>query len=99
MRLQQTLLALDTSAATSRICFWMRVLVITGAGVSAESGIPIFRGKDGYWRNLYPTKLATSEELGRDPELVWGRDRKCRLTFRIAGPKASLEAIARIYVI
>ncbi len=33
----------------------MRVLVLTGAGVSAESGIPTFRGKDGYWRNLDPT--------------------------------------------
>src|SRR5436190_23421366 len=52
--------ALDTSAATTRI-FMMRVLVLTGAGVSAESGIPTFRGKDGYWRNLDPTKLATPE--------------------------------------
>jgi NAD-dependent deacetylase len=32
---------------------------MTGAGVSAESGIPTFRGKDGYWRNLDPAKLAT----------------------------------------
>jgi NAD-dependent deacetylase len=41
----------------------VRVLVLTGAGVSAESGIPTFRGKDGYWRNLDPTKLATPEAL------------------------------------
>src|SRR5204863_22086 len=45
----------------------VRVLVITGAGVSAESGIPTFRGKDGYWRNLDPIKLATAEAFERDP--------------------------------
>jgi len=39
----------------------MRVLVLTGAGVSAESGIRTFRGKDGYWRNLDPAQLATPE--------------------------------------
>jgi NAD-dependent deacetylase len=49
----------------------MRVLVITGAGVSAESGISTFRGKDGYWRNLDPMKLATPEAFARDPNLVW----------------------------
>ena len=49
----------------------MRVLVLTGAGVSAESGIPTFRGKGGYWRNLDPAKLATPEAFARDPELVW----------------------------
>ncbi|PYJ95153.1 MAG: hypothetical protein DME62_01675 [Verrucomicrobia bacterium] len=48
-----------------------RVLVITGAGVSAESGIPTFRGKDGYWRNFDPAKLATPEAFARDPKLVW----------------------------
>ena len=47
------------------------LLVLTGAGVSAESGIPTFRGGDGYWRNLDPTKLATPEAFARDPQLVW----------------------------
>ena len=49
----------------------MRVFVVTGAGISAESGIPTFRGKDGYWRNLDPTKLATPEAFAHDPNLVW----------------------------
>ena len=59
----------------------MRVLVLTGAGVSAESGIPTFRGKDGYWRNLDPTKLATPEAFARDPQLVWDwyRERRQRI--------------------
>jgi hypothetical protein len=40
---------------------FMRVLVRIGAGVSAESGIPTFRGREGYWRNLDPAELATLE--------------------------------------
>ena len=74
----------------------MRVLVITGAGVSAESGIPTFRGKDGYWRNLDPTKLATPEAFARDPKLVWEWYRERRQRIRNARPNAAHEAIARL---
>jgi NAD-dependent deacetylase len=48
-----------------------RVAVITGAGVSAESGVPTFRGKEGLWRNHDPMQLATPEAFHRDPKLVW----------------------------
>lgn len=44
---------------------------LTGAGVSAESGIPTFRGKDGLWNRYRPEELATPEAFKRDPELVW----------------------------
>ena len=74
----------------------MRVLVLTGAGVSAESGIPTFRGKDGYWRNLDPTKLATPEAFARDPQLVWDWYRERRKRIRNARPNAAHEAIARL---
>jgi NAD-dependent protein deacetylase/lipoamidase len=74
----------------------VRVLVLTGAGVSAESGIPTFRGKDGYWRNLDPTKLATSEAFARDPQLVWKWYRERRQRIRNARPNAAHEAIARL---
>ena len=74
----------------------MRVLVLTGAGVSAESGIPTFRGKDGYWRNLDPTKLATPEAFARDPQLVWDWYRERRQRIRDAQPNAAHEAIARL---
>ena len=74
----------------------MRVLVLTGAGVSAESGIPTFRGKDGYWRNLDPTKLATPEAFARDPQLVWEWYRERRERIRNAQPNAAHEAIAKL---
>lgn len=48
-----------------------RVAVMTGAGISAESGVPTFRGADGLWRNHNVTELATPGAFSRDPELVW----------------------------
>jgi NAD-dependent deacetylase len=47
------------------------VVVLTGAGVSAESGIPTFRGKEGIWKNYSPTYLATEEAFRKNPKLVW----------------------------
>jgi NAD-dependent deacetylase len=74
----------------------VRVLVLTGAGVSAESGIPTFRGKDGYWRNLDPARLATPEAFTRDPKLVWEWYRERRHRIRNAQPNAAHEAIATL---
>jgi NAD-dependent deacetylase len=48
-----------------------RVAVLTGAGISAESGVPTFRGEDGLWKNYRAVDLATPEAFSRDPELVW----------------------------
>ncbi len=48
-----------------------RVAVLTGAGVSAESGVPTFRGPEGLWRQFRPEELATPEAFERDPRLVW----------------------------
>lgn len=45
--------------------------VLTGAGVSAESGVPTFRGTGGLWRNFRAEDLATPEAFARDPALVW----------------------------
>ena len=67
----------------------MRIFVITGAGISAESGIPTFRGKDGLWRNFDPTKLATPEAFAREPELVWEWYRERRTWIRAAQPNAA----------
>jgi NAD-dependent deacetylase len=70
-----------------------RVLVVTGAGVSAESGIPTFRGKDGYWRNLDPMKLATPEAFAENPQLVWEWYNERRERIRAAEPNAAHKAI------
>lgn len=54
---------------------WIRnataVTVLTGAGISAESGVPTFRGDGGLWRTFRPEDLATPEAFERDPKLVW----------------------------
>jgi len=46
--------------------------VLTGAGISAESGVPTFRGAGGLWKNYKPEDLATPEAFARDPRLVRG---------------------------
>jgi NAD-dependent deacetylase len=48
-----------------------RVAVLTGAGISAESGVPTFRGPDGLWKSYRAEDLATPEAFARDPKLVW----------------------------
>ena len=51
------------------------ITVLTGAGISAESGIPTFRGPEGFWTvgssNYHPQEMATHAMFGRDPEAVW----------------------------
>lgn len=49
-----------------------RVAVLTGAGISAESGVPTFRGAAGLWKQFRPEDLATPEAFARDPKFVWG---------------------------
>ncbi|KAA8589367.1 hypothetical protein FQN60_012732 [Etheostoma spectabile] len=47
------------------------IAIITGAGVSAESGVPTFRGAGGYWRKWQAQQLATPEAFSRNPSRVW----------------------------
>src|SRR5216117_3445037 len=47
------------------------VAILTGAGISADSGVPTFRGADGLWRNFRAEDLATPEAFARDPRVVW----------------------------
>jgi NAD-dependent deacetylase len=54
-----------------RISTSKKVAVLTGAGISADSGVPTFRGEDGLWRNFRAEDLATPEAFERDPVLVW----------------------------
>ncbi|MEQ1792763.1 MAG: NAD-dependent deacylase [Nitrospira sp.] len=57
--------------ARSRIASARSITVLTGAGISADSGVPTFRGTDGLWRNFRAEELATPEAFERDPRLVW----------------------------
>lgn len=47
------------------------VAVLTGAGISAESGVPTFRGAGGLWKERKPEQLATPEAFAQDPHMVW----------------------------
>ena len=57
--------------AAQRLAQAGKVAVLTGAGISAESGVPTFRGEDGLWEKYRPEDLATPQAFARDPELVW----------------------------
>lgn len=48
-----------------------RIVVLTGAGISAESSLATFRGPDGWWKSYRPEELATPAAFERDPQLVW----------------------------
>ncbi len=48
-----------------------RIVVLTGAGMSAESGVPTFRGEGGLWKQHRPEELATPQAFAADPQLVW----------------------------
>lgn len=75
-----------------------RVVVLTGAGVSAESGIPTFRGADGLWRRHRAEELATPEAFARDPRLVWEWYEWRRQLIAARRPNAAHEAIAALEV-
>lgn len=61
----------DLTKARGLLRSAQRVVVLTGAGVSAESGVPTFRGAGGLWKSHRPEDLATPEAFAEDPRLVW----------------------------
>jgi NAD-dependent deacetylase len=71
-----------------------RVTILTGAGVSAASGIPTFRGAGGMWRTFRAADLATPEAFGRNPALVWEWYDWRRQLIAQAAPNAAHLAIA-----
>ena len=74
-----------------------RVVVFTGAGVSAESGIPTFRDAlTGLWERFDVAELASAAGFQRDPELVWGWYEWRRMTVMRAQPNAAHRAIAAL---
>ena len=73
-----------------------RIVAFTGAGISAESGIPTFRGPNGLWRNFSPEKLASPEAFSSDPRLVWEWYDWRRQIIHKAQPNAGHRALAEI---
>lgn len=85
-----------SSQLLSRLHCAAHVAVLTGAGISAESGLPTFRGAGGLWRTYRAEDLATPQAFARDPKLVWEwynyrREMVCRHQ-----PNAGHYALARL---
>ena len=70
------------------------IVFFTGAGISAESGIPTFRGKDGIWNKLKPEELANFDAFLKNPELVWEWYKHRKQIIKESKPNAGHLAIA-----
>ena len=73
-----------------------KIVFVTGAGISQESGIPTFRGKDGLWRNYDAMKLATIDAFYENPKLVWEWYNERRKNIFNAYPNQGHRAIAEL---
>jgi len=72
------------------------LVILTGAGVSAESGVPTFRGAGGFWRQYQAQDLATPEAFERDPSLVWEFYHYRREVMLSKNPNPAHAAIAEV---
>ena len=73
-----------------------KIVFVTGAGMSQESGIPTFRGKDGLWRNYDAMKLATIGAFYENPKLVWEWYNERRSNILSAQPNEGHKAVAEL---
>ena len=76
----------------------MNIVILTGAGISAESGLPTFRGADGLWEGHRVEDVATPEAFERNPELVqrFYNLRRAHLMDATVQPNAAHDALARL---
>jgi len=73
-----------------------KIVFVTGAGISQESGIPTFRGNDGLWRKYDPMTLATIDAFYQNPKLVWEWYEERRQNILEANPNPGHIAIAEL---
>ena len=73
-----------------------KIVFVTGAGISQESGIPTFRGDDGLWRTYDPMQLATINAFNQNPKLVWEWYEDRRKNILAAKPNAGHVAISEL---
>lgn len=72
------------------------VAVLTGAGVSAESGVPTFRDPGGIWEKFRPEQLANFEAFVNDPDFVWNWYQHRREIMREVKPNKGHIALAEM---
>jgi NAD-dependent deacetylase len=72
------------------------IFVLTGSGISAESGLPTFRGVGGLWRTHRVEELASPQGFARDPRLVWSWYNERRAAHRQAEPSVAHRALAEL---
>ncbi|MEZ5573169.1 MAG: NAD-dependent deacylase [Halioglobus sp.] len=75
---------------------FQHIVILTGAGVSAESGLATFRDSGGLWENHDPMTIATPEAFSRDPELVYRFYNARRKQLQSVAPNAAHRALARL---
>ncbi len=80
--------------AADRLGGRRRLLVITGAGSSADAGVPTFRDADGLWQRYRVEDLASRQAFARDPELVWRWYRERREQVAACQPHAGQRSLA-----
>ena len=73
-----------------------RIVALTGAGISAESGIPTFRGSGGLWEGYPVEEVATVEGFERNPELVWRFYNERRVNIAKAKPNKAHRVLANL---
>jgi len=73
-----------------------KIVFVTGAGISQESGIPTFRGDDGLWRTYDPMQLATINAFNQNPKLVWEWYEDRRKNILAAKPNAGHVTISEL---
>jgi NAD-dependent deacetylase len=86
----------DLARAAEWLTLAKRVCVLTGAGVSAESGVPTFRASDGLWEGHRIEDVASPDGFDRDPQLVWQFYNARRANVKTVKPNPGHHALAKL---